>query len=115
MSSKTSDPIMINGEVVEEVDYFTYLGSKVSTSRDGEEEILVRISRTLAHFEALGDPTISAIRKDPVLQRQCLKTSTVWHRILEDDLNHQPQARSLPEQVPVQDSPYILVSNNLKL
>ena len=29
--------------------------------------------------------------------------------------NHQPQARSLPEQVPAQDSPYILAPDNLKL
>ena len=34
---------MVNGEVVDEVDQFTYLGSKVPTSGDGEEEILVRI------------------------------------------------------------------------
>jgi len=38
--------------------------------------------------------------KDLILQKQCLKPSTVWHSILEDDQNHQPQARSLPEQVP---------------
>ena len=43
MNSRTNEYIMVNGEVVDEVDHFTYLGSKVSTSGDGEEEILVWI------------------------------------------------------------------------
>ena len=51
--------------------------------------------------------------KDPILQKQCLEHSTVKRRILEDDQNHQPQARRLPEQVPAQDSPYILAPDNL--
>ena len=53
--------------------------------------------------------------RDLILQKQCLKHSTVWCRVLEDDQNHQPQARSLPEQVPAQDSPDILAPDNLKL
>ena len=84
---------MVNGEVVDEVDHFNYLGSKVSTSGDGEEEILVRISmakgRPLPPFEALGDQPED---KEAILQKQCLKHSTVWGRILEDDQNHQSQA-----------------------
>ena len=43
MNSRTNESIMVNGVVVDEVDHFTYLGSKVSTSGDGEEEILIRI------------------------------------------------------------------------
>ena len=44
--------IMVNGEVVDEVAHFTYLGSKVSTSGDGEE-ILVRISKASQAFASL--------------------------------------------------------------
>ncbi|KAL9966528.1 hypothetical protein ACROYT_G024615 [Oculina patagonica] len=38
MNSKTSEAIMLNGKAVKEVEHFTYLGSMVSTSGDGEEE-----------------------------------------------------------------------------
>ena len=53
MSSKTNESIMVNREVVEEVDHFIYLGSKVSTSGDGEEEILVQISKANQAFASL--------------------------------------------------------------
>lgn len=53
--------------------------------------------------------------KNPILQKQCPKHSAVWCRILEDDQNHHSQAWSLPEQVPAQDSTYILAIDNLKL
>ena len=53
MNSRTNESIMVNGEVVDEVDHFTYLGSKVSTSGDGEEEILVRISKASQAFASL--------------------------------------------------------------
>jgi len=36
-----------------EVDHFTYLGSKVSTSGDGEEGILLRISKAGQAFASL--------------------------------------------------------------
>ena len=45
MNSRTNESIMVNGEVVGEIDHFTYLGSKVSTSGNGDEDILVRISK----------------------------------------------------------------------
>ena len=50
MNSRKNESIMVNGKVVDEVDHFTYLGSKVSTSGDGEEEILVRISKASQAF-----------------------------------------------------------------
>ena len=43
----------LNGQVIDEVDNFTYLGSRVSTSGDGEEEILVRISKASQAFASL--------------------------------------------------------------
>ena len=51
-SGRTNESIMVNGEVVDEVDHFTYmyLGSKVSNRGDGEEEILVRISKASQVF-----------------------------------------------------------------
>ena len=50
MSGRNNESITVNGEVVDEVDHFTYLGSMVSTSGDGEEEILVRISKAIQAF-----------------------------------------------------------------
>ena len=52
MSGRTNESITVNGEVVVEVDNFTYLGSKVSTNGDGEE-ILVRISKASQAFALL--------------------------------------------------------------
>ena len=51
MSSRNNEPILVE-EVVDEVDYLTYLGSKVSTTGDGEE-ILVRISKASQAFASL--------------------------------------------------------------
>ena len=53
MSSRNNESILVNVEVVFEVDHFTFLGSKVSTSGDGEEEILVRISKVSQAFASL--------------------------------------------------------------
>ena len=53
MNSRSREAILLNGEAVEEVEHFTYLGSKMSTSGDGEEEILVRISKASQAFASL--------------------------------------------------------------
>ena len=53
MSSRNNESILVNGKVVGEIDHFTYLGSKVSTSGDGEEEILVWISKASQAFASL--------------------------------------------------------------
>ena len=45
INSRSREVIMLNGETIEDVEHFTYLGSKVSISGDGEEEILARISK----------------------------------------------------------------------
>ena len=37
MSSRSNESILLNGEVVDEVDHFTYLGSEVLNSGDGEK------------------------------------------------------------------------------
>ena len=66
LNSRSRETIMLNGEAVEEVAHFTYLGSKMSTSGDGEEEILARISKasqafaSFGEFGVLGDPETSA-------------------------------------------------------
>ncbi|KAL9960175.1 hypothetical protein ACROYT_G033591 [Oculina patagonica] len=52
-NSKTSEAIMLNGEEVKEVEHFTYLGSMVSTSGNGEKEILARISKASQVFASL--------------------------------------------------------------
>jgi len=53
MCGRTNESIMVNGEVVDEVDHFSYLGSKVSTSGNGEVEFLVRISKASQAFALL--------------------------------------------------------------
>jgi len=68
MSGRTNESIMVNGEVVDEVDHFTYLGYKVSTSGDGEDEILVRISGHLEIQEHQPED------KDPIFKSNVLST-----------------------------------------
>ena len=98
---------MVNGEVVGEVDQFTYLGvhQRRWRTRDSSPDFKSKPSLclTLRHSEIQEHQPED---KDQILQKHCLKHSTICRRILEDDQNHPPQARSLPEQVPAQDSPY---------
>jgi len=106
MSDRINESIIVNGDVVDEVDHFTHLGSKVSTSGDGEE-ILVQISKASQAFASLQ----GTWRSKNISQKtkiRFLKSNVLWRRILEDDQNHQPQSSSLPEQVPAQDSLYKL-------
>ena len=95
MNSRTNELIKVNGEVVGEVDNFTYLGFKVSTSGDGEENIQVpgfqRQASPLLCFGVLGDSRSS--------------------RRLRSDSSK----AIFPEQVPAKDSPYILATHSLKL
>ena len=93
MSSRNNESLLVKGEVVDEIDHFTYLGSKVSTSGDGEEEILVQISKASQAFASLR----STWRSKNISQKtkirffkSNLSRTLLWHRTLEDDQNHQP-------------------------
>ena len=93
MSSRNNESLLVKGEVVGEIDHFTYLGSKVSTSGDGEEEILVQISKASQAFASLR----STWRSKNISQKtkirffkSNLSRTLLWHRTLEDDQNHQP-------------------------
>ena len=71
-SSRSNEPILVNREVINEVDYFTYLGSKVSTSEmkkkrsQSGSDRFQRQARPLPRFEALGNPRTSARRQRSV-------------------------------------------------
>ena len=51
--SSTNSPINIRGKTVEEVETFTYLGSKVSSSGDSEVEVEARLSKARYMFANL--------------------------------------------------------------
>ena len=80
MSSRSREAIMLNGEAVEEVEHFTYLGSKVSTRR-------WRGRYPCSDFKGKSGFCISSEHletqkhqpenQDPILQEQCLKHSIV--------------------------------------
>ena len=53
MNSRTEAAIMPNGEEIEAMEDFTYLGSKMTTSRDTEKEIRTRISKASQAFATL--------------------------------------------------------------
>ena len=52
-NARTNTEIKLRGETIEEVENFTYLGSKMATSGDGEEEIRARLSKASQAFAAL--------------------------------------------------------------
>ena len=95
---------MLNGEAIDEVEHFTDLGSKMSTSTDREEA-----RDPCSDFKAKSGFCISSehleIQKHqtgnqyPTLQEQCLKYSIVCCRIVEDEQDHLSQTRTVPEQV----------------
>ena len=43
MNSRTEAAIMLNREKIDDIEDFTYLGSKMTTSGDTEKEIRIRI------------------------------------------------------------------------
>lgn len=43
MNNRFDAAITINGEAIEDIEQFTYLGSKMNSSVDAKEEIRVRI------------------------------------------------------------------------
>ena len=44
MNSRTNEPIKLQGENIEEVEEFTYLGSKITADGSSEREIHARLS-----------------------------------------------------------------------
>ena len=73
--------MLVNGEVVDEVDHLTYMGTKVSTSVDGEG--LPKSQESWLAFEI-------RFFKSKVL-------STLLYGAESWKMTNQPQARSLPE------------------
>ena len=56
MNSRTEAAIVLNGEEIEDIEDFTYLGSKMTTSGDTEKEIRTRISKASQAFATLRSP-----------------------------------------------------------
>ena len=53
MNNRNNAAIIVNGEALEEVEYFTYLGSKMTTDGDSEKEVRERISKASQAFASL--------------------------------------------------------------
>nr|KAG5704191.1 hypothetical protein BaRGS_009721 [Batillaria attramentaria] len=53
MNNRNNAAITVNGEALEEVEYFTYLGSKMTTDGDSEKEVRERISKASQAFASL--------------------------------------------------------------
>ncbi|PVD27886.1 hypothetical protein C0Q70_10461 [Pomacea canaliculata] len=53
VNARVQDSIKLNGEEIEEVDSFTYLGSKVSNTGDAEVEIRARLAKASHSFASL--------------------------------------------------------------
>ena len=53
VNTNSSEPIIINNQHIEEVDKFTYLGSKVSTDRDSGKDVQARLAKANQAFGSL--------------------------------------------------------------
>ena len=53
MNTNNSEPVIINNQHIEEVDEFTYLGSKVSTDRDSGKDVQARLAKANKAFGSL--------------------------------------------------------------
>ena len=53
MNARVQENIKLNGDEIEEVDDFTYLGSKMSNTGDGEVEIWARLAKASQAFASL--------------------------------------------------------------
>ena len=53
MNTNNSEPVIINNQNIEEVDEFTYLGSKVSTDGDSDEDVQARLAKANQAFGSL--------------------------------------------------------------
>ena len=53
MNARVQENIKLNGDEIEEVDDFTYLGSKMSNTGDGEVEIRARLAKASQAFASL--------------------------------------------------------------
>ena len=56
MNARVQENIKLNGDDIEEVDDFTYLGSKMSNTGDGEVEIRARLTKASQAFASLRSP-----------------------------------------------------------
>ena len=80
MNSRTNEPIKLQGENIEEVAEFTYLGSKMTADGSSEREIRAR-QFTQKHLEILDH--LSENKNTP-FQDQCPYYPLLWIRILEN-------------------------------
>ena len=53
MNTNNSDPVIINNQHIEEVDEFTYLGSKVSANGDSGKDVQARLAKANQAFDSL--------------------------------------------------------------
>ena len=100
MNTRVQDNIQLNGEGMEEVHDFTYLGCKMSANGDGEVEVRARHSKASQAFASLRSPWRARnISQKTKIRRfksnACHQHSTVRLRIMENDEGNQPQTESI--------------------
>ncbi|PVD33025.1 hypothetical protein C0Q70_08473 [Pomacea canaliculata] len=92
VNARVQDSIKLNGEEIEEVDSFTYLGSKMSNTGDAEVEMRARLLKASQAFASLRS-TWKATKLQSEDQAENIPVSCDQHpplriRIMEDDQNH---------------------------
>ena len=94
MITRVQNKIQSNGEGVEEVDDFTYLGCKMVANADGEVKVRARLSKASQAFASFKSTwtarNISQKTKIRIFKSNVIST-TVRHRIVENDKENQLQ------------------------
>ena len=99
MNHFSDAPIILHGNVVEEVNEFTYLGSKMTTGGDSESEIKASLSKAgqaFASFKNIWKSEISLKTKLHFVKSDVLTGHTaLCGRVMEVHESHRRQTRCL--------------------
>ncbi|CAH8452260.1 unnamed protein product [Schistosoma bovis] len=89
-NTECTNPITIDGDDLEDVKTFTYLGSIIDEHGGSDADVKVRIGKARAAYLQLKNIR-SSKHQGQDFQYKCQDSSTVWGRNLENYKSHHPE------------------------
>ena len=115
---RVGNPITINNQPLQELDDFTYLGSKVAMHGDCTREVITRISKANHTFTMLKPiwrtRNLSIHTKIRIFKTNVLSVLLCDSECWKSTANIEHKARSLPNQVPAAHHEDLLAKHDLK-
>ncbi|KAJ8039601.1 hypothetical protein HOLleu_17374 [Holothuria leucospilota] len=81
MNTRSDQKLKVNNENLEDVDYYTYLGSKIKKSEGGSEDTKHGLTKTLASFKKLSKIwyQMNVLRRTEILLYKSLVSSVLLY------------------------------------